>query len=267
MPNPSIRIGFEMDYSKTTTLCYGFQSGSFDPDSGWMGRGFSIPEEFRSDYDRPKYLIAVGEDIGEMEVTCYATGGWDTEKQGEGGVSIERYETDLETALRDIAVCMFKDTRNWESNSLTDGDFELYFALLKEWLTRYGLLSDDVLERYEYGMIGDSDFAVVERVFYMVQTVTVPAGGGVRVTAELTKEASFDYHCAHTENRGISGYDAVTTLGSNLNFVSQEAVLEDREQIILVRQNFGFAPDEGVNEVELDLSVPHYYLEVRRKES
>lgn len=37
----------------------------------------------------------------------------------------------------------------------------------------------------------------------------------------------FDYYCAHTENRGISGYDLVTTLGSNLACTAQTAVLED----------------------------------------
>ena len=55
----------------------------------------------------------------------------------------------------------------------------------------------------------------------------------------------------------------VTGLGNNLIFTEQTASLEDRGQIEIVRQNFGFDIENGVNEVELDMEEPHYYLEVR----
>ena len=97
--------------------------------------------------------------------------------------------------------------------------------------------------------------------------VTIPAGASVNLAAKLTKQASFDYHCAGTENRGVSGYDAVTALGSNLTFTSQSAKLEDREQIAIVRENFGFDLENGITEVELDLATEHYYLEVKRSEA
>ena len=60
-----------------------------------------------------------------------------------------------------------------------------------------------------------------------------------------------------------NGYDMVTGLGSNLIFTGQTASLEDRGQIEIVRQNFGFDIENGVNEVELDMEEPHYYLEVK----
>lgn len=264
IPNPSVRVSFDMDYSKTTVLSYGFHSGSFDPEAGWMGRGFSIPEEFRWNYDHPKYLVVVGEDVEHMETAFYATGGWDPELEVEGGVTIDRYETDLDTALRDIAILLFEGDMRGESGSMTREDFDLYYVLLKDWLTTYGLLSDDVVERYGYGMLGESDFAVVERVFYVKTSVTIPAQSSVTVTAQMVKQASFDYACTGSDNVGVSGYDAVTTLGSNLNFTAQTASLEDRGQISIVRQNFGFDLEAGVREVELELETEHYYLEVRR---
>lgn len=55
----------------------------------------------------------------------------------------------------------------------------------------------------------------------------------------------------------------VTGLGNNLIFTEQTASLEDRGQIEIVRQNFGFDIENGVNEVELDIEEPHYYLEVK----
>ena len=65
----------------------------------------------------------------------------------------------------------------------------------------------------------------------------------------------------------IRGYDMVTTLDSNLSFTKQTAQLEDRGQIEIVRQNFGFDLANGINQVELDSSVPHYYLEVKERKS
>jgi len=265
IPNPSVRVSFELDYGETTILSYGFHSGSFDPEAGWMGRGFSIPEDFRWDRDHPKYLVVVGEDVENMRTAFYATGGWDPELEVEGGVSIQRYETDLDTALREMAQLLFAGSLRMEYGTMEEADFEMYYALLCDWLTTYGLLSDDVVERYEYGMLGENDFATVERVFYARAAVTLPPEGSVTVSAELLKKASFDYACTGSDNVGVSGYDAVTTLGSNLKFSAQSARLEDRGLVEIVRENFGFDPETGVAEVELDMNREHYYIEVRRK--
>lgn len=267
IPNPSIRVSFDLDYEKTTVLSYGFHSGSYDPDSGWMGKGFSIPKDFRWDRHHPKYLVVVGEDVENMETSFYATGGWDREKEVEGGVTIDRYETDLDSALREIAALMFETDLHWGYGSLCEADFEMYYTLLCDWLTTYGKLSDDVVERYGYGRLDESDFATVDRVFYLRAEVTIPAGESVKVTAALNKKASFDYACTGSENVGVSGYDAVTALGSVLSFTAQRARLEDRGQIAIVRENFGFDLENAVTEVELDLAVEHYYLEVRRLET
>ena len=80
----------------------------------------------------------------------------------------------------------------------------------------------------------------------------------------MNKEESADFYCTHTENRGVSGYDLVTSLGSNLTCTRQTATLEDRGQIEIVRQNFGFDLENGVKTVALDLNTEHYYLEVKR---
>ena len=84
------------------------------------------------------------------------------------------------------------------------------------------------------------------------------------LSAQMTKPASFDHYCAHTENQGVNGYDLVTRLGSTLTFTGQTAALLDRGQIEIVRQNFGFDLEAGVKTVELDMDTEHYYLEVKR---
>ena len=271
IPNPSLRVGFDLDYDKTTILSYGFHAGRYDRESGTMIQGFSIPQEGEPRYGQTFYLLVVGEDVANMTVGGYVTGGTDPDTQKlEGcGVSVERYESDLDTMLRKIL------TPVWEEHSQEtyeqDGtelpvDFDTWYRAYLEHLLAYGVLSPSAAERYGAGWLEelDSDVRIIDRVCWVEAEITVPAGGSVTVSAQMNKEESCDFACTHTENRGVSGYDLVTSLGSNLACTGQSATLEDRGQIELVRQNFGFDLESGVKTVALDPGVEHYYLEVKR---
>ena len=265
-PNPTIGVEFNLDYDKTTVLSEGFNGGSWNPETGWMYQEFSIPKPGWSDYDKACYLIVIGEDIRNVETHGYTTGGgWDDPPTIEAGVTVTRYETDLDTVLRKVAGQMFQ---TWGRNreDVERVDFELYYGLFCGYLATYGVLSDRPMARYSNGWLWDMDFDAVDRVFYLETTVTVPAGGSVEVTAAMTKEGSYDFYGARGEQRGVSGYDMVTTLGSNLACTAQTALLEDRGQIQIVRQNFGFDLEKGVNRVPLDPKQEHYYLEVKGRE-
>ena len=269
IPNPTIRVTFELDYDKTKVLAYGFHSGSYDRENNMMGRGFSIREEHERYYGVPYYLIVVGDDIENIEWQGYVTGGWDTKETVEAGVTITRTESDLETALRTAAQLYYlelNDAGNYFGYEAEYG-FELYFGLMKEHLISYGVLAENTAERYDGGSIENLDVVGVSRVCWLETEITIPAGASVTLNAVLKKEPSYDFHCANTENKGVSGYDTVTNLVSNLRFTQQTARLEDRGQIEIVRQNFGFDLANGINEVELDVNNPHYYLEVRSAES
>jgi len=265
VPNPSVRVTFELDYDKTTVLSYGFHSGSYDPENGTMGRGFSIPQEWQPDYGEPYYLIVVGEDVKNMSHQIHVTGGWDDDPTAEGGVTITRFETDLTSALHEAAWPMYESYRERvEESGCLDVDYETWFELLCRYLTAYGPLAGEGAERYDGGMLESLDFENVERVFYLEAEVAVPSDKPISLTASMAKAASFDFHCANTENRGISGYDMVTELGSNLACKEQTATLLDHGQIKIIRQNFGFDLENGMNTVSLDPAVEHYYLEVKR---
>ena len=265
IPNPSMCIMFELDYDKTNVLSYGFHSGSNDRENGIMGRGFSIREEGERWYGNPYYLIVIGDDIQNMISQGYVTGGWDTKNEVESGVTITRTESDLETALREAASFYYGEMTDVQNYVETDPEygFEMYYGLLKEHLMAYGVLSENEVERYDSGYVEELDIVGVDRVFWLESEITIPAGESVTLTVVFEKEPSFDFTCADTANKGISGYDMVTALGSNLHFTQQTACLEDRGQIEIVRQNFGFDLENGIKEVTLDLSVPHYYLEVK----
>lgn len=265
IPNPTIRVLFELDYTQTKILSYGFNGGLYDEEKGIMGREFSIPEPGSRRYGVPRYLIVIGDDIENVNTRGYATGGWDTKKTVEAGVTVTRTESNLEDALRTAAAYWVQVQIDAGSRFGSDPDcgFELYFGLMKEHLSAYGVLSENAAARYANGMIEQLDVAAAVRVFWLEAEITIPAGSGVKLDAAFDKEPSFDFVCG-AGNRGISGYDLVTGLGSNLTFIGQTAGLEDRGQIEIVRQNFGFDPANGITAVELDLNTPHYYLEVRK---
>ena len=179
-------------------------------------------------------------------------------------MTISRRESNLEEALRAVAEYGYRTA--FEMGNLEkdyDYGFELYFGLLKEHLMAYSSLSGNGVQRYEDGAIENMDVIGVSRVFYLEAEVTIPAGSYVVVEAVSEKEPSYDFYCSNSANRKIRGYDMVTGLGSNLIFTEQTASLEDRGRIEIVRQNFGFDIENGVNEVELDIEEPHYYLEVK----
>lgn len=268
IPNPSIRVTFDMDYDKTTVLSYGFHSASYNRDAGKMGQGFSIPRSFQPDYGEPFYLIILGNDVENMEIDGYVTGGWDTEKKLDNfGVDVQRYETDLDSILRN-AVRYIYDNNSWQYSENLSVDFDTYYGLFCDYLTTYGILSEDCRDRYDNGWLAElSEVGHVDRVCYLQVEVTIPAGGAAVVTAAMTKPASFDYYCAHTDNQNVKGYDMVTQLGSTLSFADQSATLLDHGLIEIVRQNFGFDLTRNIKTVDLDPAAEHYYLEVKRAEN
>lgn len=210
----------------------------------------------------------IGDDVGNLQYQGYATGGWETKKTVEAGVTITRTETNLEEALRQAATYNYQelvDIGNYMESESKYG-FELYYGLLKEHLVEYGILSENQMERYGEGEIENLDVGGTTRVCWLEAEIAIPAGESVTINATFEKKPSFDYYCAAAENKGISGYDLVTALGSNLCFTKQTVCLEDRGRIEIVRQNFGFDIAGGMNEVTLDLNEPHYYLEVRESE-
>ena len=102
------------------------------------------------------------------------------------------------------------------------------------------------------------------RIMYLTFQVTVPAGGSISVSADMTKKASMDFT---GDRMWRNGYDMVTSLGSVIPFTRESASLSGSEYIDIIRQNFGFDPEKGILRVDLDLNEPRYYIEVQKKDA
>lgn len=256
--NPEVLATFDQNYDTTRLLTYGFNMGNWDPETGRTSMGYSL---HRPEADaEPRYLVAVGEDIGEISFDER----WDDEVF-EATAEVVRYETDLESVLWEILEVQLKavvDSGWFEEGSVS---LEDYYTAVARAFVDYGPLAERAADRYDVGWLDDflTDVLARQRVAYLQTEVTVPAGETVTVAFDMVREGSYDYYGAGGQH-GVYGYDMTTTLASNLTFTGQTATLMDHGQIEIVRQNFGFDLDAGITTVALDLKEPHYYLEVRR---
>jgi hypothetical protein len=246
----TVAISFTIDPEQTTILTYGI-NGMTAYDTGEQQYSYFVKES------NPHYLLVLGDDLGDYTVQGYTNGACETELDGLTA-TVTRTETTLGAILMQLA------GREVQRNNAACTADQLYRATA-ELLTNYCLLSD--AERYETGRLEElfADALGTDRVLYLRFDVTLPAAGSVRVTASLTKRASYDFDCSGSGNTGVNGYDLVTQLGSSLHFTSQSATIASADAIEIVRQNFGFDLDGGVTTVELDPTEEHYYLEIRRK--
>lgn len=276
--SPHIFAEMELDYGKTTVLTHGFNTGMYDQDSGRVREGFSAPQPpaegssidpaiYERDRAEIHYLIVIGDPLDSFQLVGVSIGEPDSTDYLEWGVDIgadlRQYETDLDSALRTVAEQMPK-AKNY--GVVDSPDFELYFGMLKDCLLDTGVLLDNPEERHSFTMLEDLYPDVIQRVFYLETEITVPAGGSVTVEAQMIKEASFDYACTGSKNKGVYGYDMVTRLDTSLEFTQQIAKAVNTVGVEIVRQNFGFDWANGINTVPLDPAEEHYYLEVRRAE-
>ena len=263
---PTLAMEFFIDYDKTKILTYGFDGSSYDADTGYCTRSGFIPQPYSINYGESAYLIVIGDDIGEYQLNAYVDGACEVKMENAGG-EVVRYEDTLdkvlamlaENYLRERAMYMDAHAAVTLFDAISNSDFVNFVS---ETLSSYGLLSGAVKDRYSEGRMEDifSENQYYDRLMYLTFQVTVPAGGEVNITAKMTKNASLN----HGGNMNLHGYDMVTQLGSTLAFTGQTASISNAEFIEIIRQNFGFDLKTGITSVELDLSEPHYYIEVKK---
>ncbi len=257
--SPVLRLSFDLDFSKTRLLYAGDISGwTVDREAGYMEYLYHIPRKTNGSYqdDGHRTFIAVGEDPGEPKIQGY-TSAQDNARPVEAGAAVTRREMDLEAYMRALAL------EEYAGFDGRDGrpDFETVFGQFKLWLVTDGPLAPEPKERYMDGGLWFSEVASVDRVMWLEAQITVPAGASVNLTAELVKEGSSDPFASKQSVGGASEYELATRVGSCLAFASQSATLEDGGKVEIVRQNFGFDPENGVRTVELTDDI--YFLAVR----
>lgn len=271
----TLALHYRYHAENTHVMTYGFNGGGEDPETGEGIRSFFIREGLRKPDEDVKYLLVIGEDIADIRLQGYENGACEPGGEIEGpAAALSRSESTMGEVLKSIAQSHYAAI----SGTDFDGDhnrylngripFDMYYGDIVKYFARYGPMGTEPKERYsfEWGarledIIGET--AHRQRILYLCFPLSIPAGDSVELCVERLQNASFDFHCSGSENVGVEGYDMLTSLGSNLRFRGQKAAIINFEAIEIVRQNFGFDPENSVTEAALNMSEPHYYLEVR----
>lgn len=210
-----------------------------------------------------KLLIVIGDDITDYTLQGYKNGACEKGNELDGVLAtITREERVLYEVLGELIHDFFEQYDDGKSLVVTK---EMFLGAVSEFMVKYGLLSDSVRDRYQYGMIEDiiSETLNLQRVFYLEFEIMIPADKSISVTADMHKKPSYDFAYSGSNNKGIQGYDMVTLLGSNLSFDALTAELTSTDPIEIIRQNYGFNLPQGVTKVDLDPTEEYYYLEIR----
>lgn len=261
--NPTIGMEFKVISSDTRILSYGSTGGRRDVETGEFQQCYHIPEENERGYGMDRYLIILGEDITIPEIQGYRDGGCEEGEEIKGVTAdVMRFETTLGEIIWELLI-EEREPSYFDEEQVDIASAEMLFGTIAELMYDYGILSDNVAERYEWGSLEDmwSETYSMQRVMYVSFDVVVPANGSIRVDAAMRKDASFDFVGEDTDR---NGYDMVTQLGSTLKFIEQSASVSNTQFIEIVYQNFGFDLENGITQVALDLNEPHYYMEVRK---
>lgn len=240
---------------------YGFNGGEIG-DDGFRRYSYFVPNGVRKQSDK-KLLIVFGDDITDYTLQGYKNGATEDGNELDNvSVTVIREERLLSDVIEEAIDNFFYEYGDGTSLAVTN---EMFFGAVIEFMVQYGLLSDSVRDRYQYGMLEDviSETKNLQRVFYLEFEVTMPASGSVPIIADMHKKPSYDFACSGSDNVGIQGYDMVTRIGSNLYFDELTADLTSIEAIEIIRQNYGFNLPQGITKVELDPMEEHYYLEIR----
>jgi hypothetical protein len=254
-------ISFTIDPDKTTILTYGFEGGEFGAE-GFRRYSYFVPNENRS-RNQLKLLVVIGDDIVDYALQGYKNGACERGNELEGvSATVIRKEETLSRVMMEIIDNFFE--QYGDGNSLAVSQ-EMFLGAVTEFIYQYGLLSESVRDRYQYGILEDIllETKSLQRVFYLEFQVMVPPHENVFITADMHKEPSFDFACSGSDRIGIQGYDMVTRLGSNLQFDGLTAELTSTDNIEILDQNYGFDLSQAITKVELDPMIEHYYLEIR----
>ena len=263
--NPTLNLEFYVDEG-AQIITFNSNGGTNDEQTGYRERHIGgLGNQYRK--PQPMYVAILGGDLRSLTMQGYENGGCEPGEELEITATLTREETTLGEFIQ--VLIADTDGYGWYSQPeqteiydyLPDG---VFYGCVAEMIEQYGFLSDDPAERY-WGAMEDflGETRSVMRLMYRTFELTIPAHDSVTVTASMRKHASYDFI---GENAGRSGYDLVTTLGSNLTFTEQTASVSRTECIELVRDSFGFDLGAGVTRVQLDMEQAHYCLEITKKE-
>lgn len=276
---PTVNIAFDIDFSRSAILSYGFEGMTNDIENGHCERSFFVPQPDSYNYKDSKYLIVLGEDIDGYTIQAYTNGGCETATDN-AGAAVTSYATTLEEIIRLLTERALSDRVRGDmaygETILSKITMDDLYGMMAERLQACGYLTEkpDGWQAHWYsdGSLEAlfADVVVQKRIFYLAFDVTLPANmsgsipskNSILVSIEFAKRASVNYA---GQDINKNGYDMAVNLGSGLNITEQTATVSNTDYIEIVGQNFDFDVENGLDRVILNEKEGHYCLDVIKK--
>lgn len=255
----TLAIDFDLPQG-STVITYGMNGASFE------NGGSHYRYDYFVSHSEGQRIIILGEPPAKYIVQGYENGACDKKVDAITG-TVKTETMMLSQVIKD---CMADYLAHYGGSPDTISPLvtnELVFDAVAS-MFQYTPLGSSPKDRYNWMRLDDliGESYTMERVMYLKAQVTIPSGKSVELESEFKKDASYDFAGAGPkENQGVTGYDMMTKLASNLEFIGQKASIDLPQTYEIIRQNFGFDPVKGITEVSLDMAQEHYYLEVKRK--
>jgi len=270
---PTLAASFSLDNSKTKVHTY-FFNGT-ESDAGYMRQSFFIPEEWHYHFGLSRYMIVFGDDISDLTIQGYKDGGCRKGEELDGvKADISRYEMefgDILAIMLEDFMQLYYDGRVADSlyfNKEYIIDPMLIYKAAVDHMFDYGILAHNIAWRYDMGM-GLYDFFVdvlaLERVFFLVADVVIPAGEDIELKVDMIKPGSFNLPGFGLDNLDTYGYDIMTQIGSGQIPNSLTLWFIGAEYVDILSQNLSFDTKSESSSITVDPNVPHYFLNICRR--
>ena len=213
-------LSFTREADKTTVLTYGFNSSGFDSEAGTEYRGISFNEALRLKNKSERYLIAVGEDLANLQIGAGTPEGT--------SAAVTREEMTMGEVLEKIASITYAAHTGDRAYALPISDpisFSTYDQAFLRYFAIHSPLGASPKERYADGRLDEmaQEMVGIQRVFYLCFPLEIPAGSTVEVEITGIKKGSFDFDCYGGDNVGVFGYGLGSAVGSTLPFTKKYA--------------------------------------------
>ena len=182
---------------------------------------------------------------------------------------LKTYESTVEEVLRaqmDVQLKKLDKGANKISKELEDLYFERMAYMFRDMYT----WANDGKDTPEDGVFYEksiSDIAYTawdcESIYLLSETITIPAGGSVKVDFDYEKSGACNTYEPQEEFRDNYCYDNMPNLLTNLKFTEQMAAIEECGNIRIEDQNYRFDLAEGIKRVQLALDAERYYMIVK----
>lgn len=236
-------------------------------DEDYLYVGFYDDQEWRTKLPNPMLIFTEGEPEGYQEFIGKIDDCGMIVSATEKNIEDNKYKSTIRDRMKFFADRMLKGTEFENNQEFKELYYNRVWQVLSDIQAGRKNREQSIMEGVE-GYFGSdlTDIAYLNWdqycFFLLTNTINIPAGESVTISFQYDRLGKYEQY-PEEYNKGVFGYDNMINLGTNIRFSSQKAGIQEKGNIEIVEQNYGFDLLNNVRKVELNRQIENYYLYVR----